>query len=189
MILRAAVKDASVLIDLISAGLLEEWFRLGIETHVTDFVLEEIRRPEQRTRVDSLVRLGLIQVAELAAGQVRELAVLSSLSQELKVSIPDASAVRLAERLENGFLLTSDGLLRRGAERRGVEVRGFLWVLDLLLWREITDFQQSLTALSAVLTIHSRQPAAECVRRREAWAAGKRLKPREPFPVFNSESL
>ena len=188
MILKIAVKDASVLIDLISADLLGQWFKLGIETHVTDFVLEEIRRPGQRLVVDSFVNAGLIHVAELASGSVQELTVLSALSRELNVSIPDASAVRLAERLENGFLLTSDGLLRRGTERRGVEVRGFLWILDLLLWKEMTTFLQSIAALDAVLATHSRQPAGECTKRKEAWVAGKKIKPREPIPASNDQS-
>ena len=38
-----AIQDAKILIDLHKAGLLEAYFRLGIETHTTDLVLLEVR--------------------------------------------------------------------------------------------------------------------------------------------------
>ncbi len=40
-----AIQDANILIDLHKAGLLEAYFRLGIETHTTDLVLLEGNRP------------------------------------------------------------------------------------------------------------------------------------------------
>jgi len=47
--MKVAVKDANVLIDLVEGDLLGLWFRLGIETHVPDLVLEEIKNPGQRS--------------------------------------------------------------------------------------------------------------------------------------------
>lgn len=180
--MKIAVKDASVLIDLLEAGLLGSWLRLGIETHVTDFVLSEIQKPQQRALIGGFVSAGLIKVAEIANGDVQELVSVAKLSRELKVSIPDASSVHLVESLEQAFLLTSDGALRLGAERRGLEARGLLWVLDLLVWHDVVHFNDALTALATVLAANSRQPAQECEKRRDAWASGKKIKPRDPMP-------
>jgi hypothetical protein len=179
---KIAVKDASVLIDLLETGLLGSWFKLGIETHVSDLVLAEISQPDQRPVVEGFVSAGLLNVAIIENGDVQRLAALANLSRELKVSIPDASAVHLAETLDQAFLLTSDGTLRLGAERRGLEVRGLLWVLDLLVWHDVLSCADARTALAAVLAANSRQPLHECERRQESWATGKKIKPREPLP-------
>lgn len=45
--MKAAVKDACVLIDLANGGLLESWFQLGIETHTTDLVLRQVMKDSQ----------------------------------------------------------------------------------------------------------------------------------------------
>jgi len=181
---KIAVKDASVLIDLLEAGLLGSWFKLGVETHVSDLVLAEVAQPQQRPMLEGFVSAGLLKVARIGNGEIEQLATLARLSRELKVSIPDASAVHLAETLNEAFLLTSDGTLRVGAERRGLEVRGLLWVLDLLVWHDVLSCTDALTALAAVLAAQSRQPLHECQRREESWAAGKKIKPREPLPTL-----
>lgn len=181
--MKIAVKDASVLFDLLEAGLLGSWFKLGIETHIPDLVLAEVKKPQQRPVVQGFVSAGLLKVATIANGDVQHLATLAKLSRELKVSIPDASAVHLAEALEGAFLLTSDGTLRQGAERHGLEVRGLLWMLDLLVWHDVLSCADAITALAAVLAANSRQPMHECQRRQDSWAAGKKIKPREPVPT------
>ena len=177
--MKIAVKDASVLIDLLEAGLLGSWFKLGIETHVPDLVLAEIAQPQQRPVVEGFVSAGLLNVAVIENGDLKHLAALANLSRELKVSIPDASAVHLAETLGEAFLLTSDGTLRLGAERRGLEVRGLLWVLDLLVWHDVLSCADALSALATVLDANSRQPLHECHRRQDSWAIGRKIKPRE----------
>ncbi len=64
--MKIAVKDASVLIDLLEAGVLGSWFKLGIETHVPDLVLAEIVQPQQRPVVEGFVSAGLLKVAVMA---------------------------------------------------------------------------------------------------------------------------
>lgn len=186
--MKIAVKDASVLFDLLEVGLLGSWFKLGIETHIPDLVLAEVKKPQQRPVVEGFVSAGLLKVATIEGGDVQQLATLAKLSQELKVSIPDASAVHLAETLDEAFLLTCDGTFRQGAERRGLEVRGLLWVLDLLVWHDVLSCADAITALAAVLAANSRQPLHECQRRQESWSTGTKIKPREPVPTLSIRS-
>jgi hypothetical protein len=61
-----AVNDATILIDVLEAGLLQAMLGLPIAFHVTDFVLAEILRPEQRSVLDA-VALPLDDINEAAA--------------------------------------------------------------------------------------------------------------------------
>ncbi len=40
--MKVAIKDANVFIDLEIAGLFDLWFQLGIETHTSVFIQEEL---------------------------------------------------------------------------------------------------------------------------------------------------
>ena len=53
--MKVAVKDANVLIDLVEGDLLGLWFRLGIETYVPDLVLDEIKHPNHRRIMGSVL--------------------------------------------------------------------------------------------------------------------------------------
>jgi predicted nucleic acid-binding protein len=174
---KIAVKDANVLIDLLEVNLLGAWFKLGIATHVPDFVMAEVHHPQQRLVLDSFVSAGLLQVSHIGLGDMRSLAEVARLSRELGISVPDASAIQLAASLPGSVLLTGDGRLRRGAEQRGQVVRGLLWVLDMLLWQHVLSYDDGLAALARVIARNSRQPPAECERRRAAWGEGRKLRP------------
>lgn len=60
--MRIAVKDASILIDLAEGDLLGLWFRLEIETHTTDLVLQEVKQETQWRRVSPFVDAKLLQI-------------------------------------------------------------------------------------------------------------------------------
>ena len=57
--MKVAVKDANVLIDLVEGDLLGLWFRLGIETYVPDLVLDEIRHPNHRRIMGSVLDIDM----------------------------------------------------------------------------------------------------------------------------------
>ncbi len=65
--MKVAAKDANILIDLVEGNLLELWFRLGIESHVPDLVLVEIRNPDQRRVVQAMVGVGNLLVGTVSA--------------------------------------------------------------------------------------------------------------------------
>ncbi len=109
--MRIAVKDASILIDLAEGDLLGLWFQLKIDTHTTDLVLREVKQETQWQRVSPFVDAGLLQVHATAAAQI---AAVVTFSQTHGISLPDASGVLLARRLQ-ACLLTGDRRLRRTA--------------------------------------------------------------------------
>ena len=62
-----AIQDANILIDLQKAGLLEAYFRLGIETHTTDLVLLEVRPSVAAFVLTGQLRVKTFTGTELAA--------------------------------------------------------------------------------------------------------------------------
>jgi predicted nucleic acid-binding protein len=163
--MKATVKDANILIDLADADLLGVWFGLKIETHTTDLVLNEIKETSQRRKVMSFVDAGLLKVTELKPG---ELAVAVTLSHKMRVSLPDASAYWLAHTL-GAILLSGDSVVRKGAMREGIEVRGVLWVLDLLVEKAALPPTEAAARLQEMLKNNSFLPYAECSARIRRW--------------------
>jgi predicted nucleic acid-binding protein len=172
------VKDTCILIDLVNGGLLGRWFQLGIETHTTDAVLFEIEREDQSREVTELVKAGLLKVSPTYEEKgTRSMQAVYEASEEMRVSFPDASAYLLATTLE-AVLLTGDGTLRKGATERGLQVCGVLWILDMLLWNEVIDFQTADRSLRAMLEHAARLPSSECERRLNSWSKSRKIRPR-----------
>lgn len=163
--MRIAVKDASILIDLAEGDLLGLWFQLKIETHTTDFVLNELRKESQWQYVSGFVDAGLIKKHATEAAKI---AGLVTYSQENHISVADASAVLLALRLK-ADLLTGDRKMRRTAQADRITTRGVLWILDQLVERGVLAKLEAANRLERIRAAGSRLPAAECEARLDAW--------------------
>jgi predicted nucleic acid-binding protein len=161
-----AVNDATILIDVLEAGLLQAMLGLPIAFHVTDFVLAEILRPEQRSVLDAAVTQGLLTVDSLEPADVEAVA---DLAAELPaLSFQDGSCLFLAQRLR-AALLTGDGALRKAAAAAGLRVHGALWILDTLILEGRIDHVRATAALQGMLAAGARLPAPECERRLQQW--------------------
>ena len=51
----------------------------------------------------------------------------------------------------------------------GIEVKGILWVLDMIVERKLLIPQRALNALEAILEAGGRIPSEECGERRQRW--------------------
>lgn len=164
--IKIAVKDANILIDLDVAGLLDLWFQLGIETHTTTFVREEIDQVEHRELM-SHFESGNIVAHDL---EFSELVVVEDLMVEVSraAKFNDCSVLYLAEKL-NTVLLTGDGALRKSASRRGIEVRGTLWVFDQLIEAGLLSKTTAAAKLVTLLDDGTYLPQQECDLRLRQW--------------------
>ncbi len=166
--MKVIVHDASVLIDLVAADVLEQWLGLGHETIVTSLVWREINRKSEKEQLQPYVEKGLLKIAHLPSEAISEVVVLrSDLSVDL--SIEDVSALYVAMS-RKGILLTGEKKLRQDAEQRGVEVHGLLWVFDILIERGkllASIAADRLEHLAAKPT--SRLPKDECSQRIKKW--------------------
>lgn len=167
--MKTAVHDASVLIDLISSGILGPWFKVGfVEAVTSSLVWREVNRRSQKARLARFVENRDLKVvpcgSEVMTRIVRLQADLPS-----KMTLEDASVLLLSSTPES-ILLTSDKVLRKCALDRGIEVHGLLWVFDLLVSRgrilssAAADRLEHMAALGT-----GRLPEKECRQRIRKW--------------------
>lgn len=155
------VSDTNIWIDFERAGLLEEIFRLPFEFFTTDFVCDELRSPSS----EALERLGL----RIISIQSKEIPALYPLRGELNnSSLADISCFYVARR-DGRPLLTGDRRLRLAATAAGLEIRGTLWLLDMLVEHMVITPDRAATALEGMLASRARLPEEECRRRIERW--------------------
>ncbi len=166
--MKVIVHDASVLIDLVAADVLEQWLGLGHETIVTSLVWREIHRKSEKEKLQPYVEKGLLKIAHLPAEDFSEVAAMK-IDLSLDLSIEDVSALYVAVS-RKGVLLTGEKKLRQNAEQHGVEVHGLLWVFDILIERGkmlASIAADRLEHLAAKRT--SRLPKDECSQRIKKW--------------------
>ena len=162
------VLDASVLVDMISLDLLEPWFALGHESVPTTLVWREVNRRSQKVKLQEHVRSGGLMIEPVGAELLTEIVLLQA-ALEGKVSLEDASVLRISGSPQT-MLLCSDKVLRRCAEDRGIEVRGLLWVMDLLVSRGKLLPGIAADRLEQMITKKAtRLPLAECRQRIRRW--------------------
>jgi len=163
-----AVLDASVLIDMTSLDLLEPWFALGYETATTTLVWREVNRRSQKVRLQEYVRSGGLAIEPVGAELLTEIVLLQA-TLGGKVSLEDASVLQISTSPQT-MLLSSDKVLRRCAEDRGIKVHGLLWMMDLMVSRGkllpgiAADRLEQMIAKKA-----TRLPLAECRQRIRKW--------------------
>ena len=168
-----AIQDANILIDLHNAGLLEAYFRLGIETHTTDLVLREVSQP-----VEIFVLRGELKVKTLSGEEMLALVEFMA-EQPPSLSLEDCSVLQLAIQMK-AILLTGDNKLRNHAIKSKLEAHGVLWLLDLLVEETILDHATALACLDRLIKTNPRLPVDECQRRQKMWAEGCQIAPKRP---------
>lgn len=134
------VNDASVLIDLFKAGLLQNYAQLNYRLLLPDAVEDEL----ESLGGLSLGALGF-EVVELDPAGMLVVKTLRDSHQHL--SVADTFALTLAEKFAGSILLTGDAGLRQVAQARGVRVHGVLWLLDELYTADLLDAEMIVSAL------------------------------------------
>lgn len=155
------VADANIWIDFHHAGRLKEIFALPFEICTTDFVADELKKPD----ITKLKSLGL-RVESLSAEKVQTLFDLAN--KYRKPSLPDLSCLLLAKD-KNCGLLTGDNNLRAASKEEGVKVHGTLWLLDKLVENKVLKKKSASQALTKMMEHGARLPADECSIRLKNW--------------------
>jgi predicted nucleic acid-binding protein len=77
-------------------------------------------------------------------------------------------------RAEGAVLLTGDKALRAAGEEEGIQVRGVLWLMDMMAAANVLTGTEAVTALHLMLKSGSRLPEQDCERYIQKWRSSKR---------------
>lgn len=170
---RIVVSDTNILIDLVSIGLLDDFFELPIEVHTTDMIVLEIENSEQMDAIKHLISSNRLIVKSFSPKEMSDLLVLyADASKRTNVSIQDCSVWHYAQK-NNYVLLTGDMKLRKMVISTGVEVHGILYVFDLMLKHGVIAPKKAIDKLRALYNINNRLPEKEIEKRLVFWASIK----------------
>lgn len=159
------VNDASILIDLLKIDLLELFFGLPFEFHVTDLAAEEIME-ENVHQLHGLISDGTLLKRSFGFDELLEIRRVQNTYRGL--SLADCSCVFLSTKL-SATLLTGDRSLRRAAEQRGIPVHGVLWVFQELVGRSVLAKSAAGDKLNRLMEINPRLPRRECRKLLDLW--------------------
>ncbi|MBM4286879.1 MAG: DUF3368 domain-containing protein [Deltaproteobacteria bacterium] len=158
---RLCIVDASVLIDLEKADLVQEFLQLRCRWATPEAVVYEVGES-----LGSALTTGGLAVIDMTADEVQD--VLRLRERYNRVSISDLFCLVLA-RNRKAVLITGDQPLRKAAEAEGVRVRGTLWMLDEMVTSRIIPGFKAAEALSRMIAGGGRFPPEECRKRLKKW--------------------
>lgn len=163
------VSDTNILIDLIEAGVLEQFFLLPMKVHTTDIVISEVTAPEQKAQVRTLVQTRCLTVKTYTPDEMlRLLNFVNSRRRKCNLRIADFSVWQYASE-SNYILLTGDGNLRKLASEDGVEVHGTIYIFDKMVEQKILTPVIAADKLELLYSINHRLPKSEIDSRIEKW--------------------
>lgn len=167
--MKIIVEDTNIIIDLFNTGLLHFCKNMDIEFHTTNFVIKEIKKPEQRSTVKGLISNKELNMAVLNTEEMLQLA---NLEEECRgtnnLSTADCSVVFLAEKL-GSRLLTADQKLMHFAKKRGLEVSGLLWMIDEMVETGVVRPKEMVKYLKRYLETNKSAPEKEVNKRIEEY--------------------
>lgn len=150
------IKDACILFDLIDLGLLSCFYKLNLFVITTPEVLAEITDKAQLKEINGYIESGSLQIDYF--GIVENITPI--LDSNPGLSFTDASVLEVASRRE-ATILSSDKSLRNESQRRGLTVRGLLWILEELYIQQIVELDIFLQKLKEYPEINKRAPKNE----------------------------
>ena len=143
------ISDTNIFIDLISINVLDKLFLLPCDIYTTDFVVNEIKWPNQRAKIDKHI---ITKDLEEVSFGFDELIKISELHSNSSTSMTDCSVWYLAKET-GGRLLTGDGKLKKAAEFDNVKVSGILYIIDNLVEYGVLDKMSAATLLNQLTMI------------------------------------
>jgi len=164
--IRIAINNANILIDLCDIDLLNELTQLNLELHTTDFVINEIRNVEQINQLNKIIADNKLIINSFNPTEL--LAIILKNQSVSSLSIQDCSVWHIAE-LKNAMILTGDNVLRKTVKKHDIEVHGILWILDELIIQKIISKYTAYEKLVFLMEINPRLPKKACTERLENW--------------------
>jgi len=159
--MKLIITDTNIFFDIISIGALPEFFSLDYEICTTVFVIEEIKRSDQKEAIEVFIRAKEINIIDFTGDEIGE--IYGFKTERSFKGITDKSV--LWKSLQLGCpLLTGDRKLRLEAEDQGVEVHGSIWVIASLVENGLIDKPKGIRLLEKLKSVNSSLPFDEIDR-------------------------
>ena len=152
------ITDTNIFFDIISIGALPEFFSLDYEIHTIVFVIQEIKKSDQKEAIEVFMRAKELKVIEFDSDDISE--VIHFKTGKNFKGITDKSVLWKSIQLEC-LLLTGDKKLRAEAEDHGVEVHGTIWVIESLIEKELINKAKGIKLLELLKQVNSSLPFDE----------------------------
>ena len=170
--MKIVINDANILIDLAKLDLLDKFSKLEFDLYTTDFVYEELNEA-QKSPVSILNKNGYLKIIE-----TEEITDFQNISELLDsssgLSFEDCSVWYYSHKL-SGTLLTGDAKLRKQVSKKGIEVRGIIYVFDELVKQNLLNFTGAIEKIEQLYQLNNRLPKKEIEKRIEQWNDKKTL--------------
>lgn len=161
-----AVNDANIFIDLFEIDLIDTFFKLKLDMHTTNLVMNELDL-EQKLALENQVTTKKLIVKKLNEKELENLNA-NEISSS-KLTKQDVSVYAYAKELK-ATILTSDNRLRKAAKEKGFEVHGILWVFETMIDEKLITKKKAIEKLIELMKINTWLPMNECHKRIEKWS-------------------
>jgi len=162
--MKLAVTDANIFIDLIKLQMLALLFTIGMEIHTTQEIVDQLN-DDQLVDLIKFIDCHYLHVHFLSALQLEEVV---DLKAPRALEFADKSVVWLSLHLR-AAVLTGDGPLRRFCQSKHLEVRGIIWLFDIMVEKGLVNPQFAAAKMESLLGFNNRLPKEECFRRIHHW--------------------
>lgn len=155
------ITDANIFFDLFSVDLLPEFFLLPHAIKTTEFVLKEIKDEQQRTLIDEYIGNGRLEICAFEPEQYAEIV---ELRERLtgNLSFEDCSVLYCATKSEKSTVLTGDLSLRKNVAAMGLNVKGIIGVMEMMVTHRITHSEIAALRLQKLMSINAWLPKGLC---------------------------
>jgi predicted nucleic acid-binding protein len=145
--MKLAITDACIFIELDQLRLTSAFFKLNIEVHTSVDVFNELF-PQQQEVLKAYEIVAKLRLHTLTS---EDRARLHNGSYNSGLSENDRTVLLLADELD-AMVLSTDGLVRKHAQKKAVECHGMFWIFDELVDHGLINKPQALLALRQMIT-------------------------------------
>ena len=144
--IKIAVTDACIFIDLFDLELVASFFQLELEIHTTSAVYYELYTEQQKV-LTAYKSDGLLVIHNFKEADFNEI---HATSYPLSLSEADKSVLHIANKL-NACVLSSDKVVRNCAKNKDIEYHGMIWIFDQLVDSGTITKQEAATKLKQLV--------------------------------------
>jgi hypothetical protein len=162
--MKVAVTDANIFIDLIILGLIIHLFQLELQIHTTREVYDQLNA-DQKQNLQTFCDSQQLLVYNF---NTQEIAELQAIDFPRGLEPADRSVFYYADKLDS-IVLSGDNKLRKFCESKGLKVYGIIWLFDQLVELELLHKTIAVIKLEKLLGYNDRLPIEEIMKRLRKW--------------------